>query len=175
MYNEYFGGGMSSIVFQEMREARALAYTARATYEKPSRLDRSCYMQAFIGTQTDKLKDAAAAFKDILTNMPQSEKAFDIAKENIIANLRTQRITKSGVLWSYLSAQRLNVDYDLRKDIFEQVPAFTLADVVKFQEENVKNLTYTYCILSDEKAVDMKTVNALGKVKKVTQEEMFGY
>lgn len=175
MYNEYFGGGMSSIVFQEMREARALAYTARATYDRPSRLDRSCYMQAFIGTQTDKLKDAAAAFKDILTDMPQSEKAFDIAKEGIIANLRTQRITKSGVLWAYLSAQRLNVDYDLRKDVFAQVPNFTLADVVKFQEENVKNLTYTYCILSDEKTVDMKAVNALGKVKKVAQAEMFGY
>ena len=38
VFNEYFGGGMNAIVFQEMREARALAYTASARYHMPSRL-----------------------------------------------------------------------------------------------------------------------------------------
>lgn len=28
LYDEYFGGGMNSIVFQEMRETRGLAYSA---------------------------------------------------------------------------------------------------------------------------------------------------
>ncbi|MDR3329098.1 MAG: insulinase family protein [Prevotellaceae bacterium] len=175
MFNEYFGGGMNSIVFQEMREARALAYTATASYNTPSRLDRSCYMTAFVGTQTDKLKEAGATFQDILGNMPQSENGFAVAKENLLANIRTQRITKSDVLWSYLTAQRLGLDYDLRRDIFAQVPRFTLADVVKFQEENVKNLTYTFCVLGDEKAVDFNALSSFGQVTKLSQSDIFGY
>ena len=32
LFNSYFGGGMNAVVFQEMREARSLAYTAFATF-----------------------------------------------------------------------------------------------------------------------------------------------
>ena len=38
MYNEYFGGGMNAIVFQEMRESRGLAYSAGAFLITPSKL-----------------------------------------------------------------------------------------------------------------------------------------
>ena len=34
LYNEYFGGGMNSVVFQEMREARGLAADVKAAQEK---------------------------------------------------------------------------------------------------------------------------------------------
>ncbi|MDR0811051.1 MAG: insulinase family protein [Paludibacter sp.] len=175
MFNEYFGGGMNSIVFQEIREARALAYSANATYGTASRPDRSNYMYAVIGTQTDKLKDAVAAFRQILDTIPQSEKAFDIAKEAIISNLRTQRITKSNILWQYLWNERWGIDHDLRKDVFEQVPDFTLADVVKFQQENVRNSAYTFCVLGNEKTIDFSALKALGEVKTLTQKEIFGY
>ena len=37
LYNEYFGGGMAGLVFQELREARALAYSAWAHFFTPSR------------------------------------------------------------------------------------------------------------------------------------------
>ena len=35
LFNEYFGGGMNGVVFQEMREARGLAYNAMAYYLMP--------------------------------------------------------------------------------------------------------------------------------------------
>lgn len=43
LYNEYFGGGMNSIVFQEMRESRGLAYSAWARYVEAKLFDRSLY------------------------------------------------------------------------------------------------------------------------------------
>ena len=89
MYNEYFGGGMNSIVFQEMREARGLAYSANARYVVPSKAGESYSFTSFIATQNDKMMDAVTAFDEIINQMPQSEAAFNIAKENIIANLRT--------------------------------------------------------------------------------------
>ncbi|MDR0725658.1 MAG: insulinase family protein [Prevotellaceae bacterium] len=175
LYNSYFGGGMNSIVFQEMREARGLAYSAGASYSKPGKPERSYYMATMIATQTDKLADANAAFIDILNNMPESEKAFGLAKEGILSDIRTGRILRDDILWNYLGAIEFGYDYDSRKDVYEKVKDMTLANVKAFQEKYVKNRAYTYCILGDTKEMDMKFLNSLGKVRELTQEEIFGY
>jgi len=175
MYNSYFGGNMSSIVFQEMREARGLAYSAWAGYNEPARLDQTYTYQSFIATQNDKMNDAVKAFQEIINNMPESQNAFDIAKESILTNLRTQRITKSSVIWSFINAQDLGLSYDRNKLIFEKVQDLTLADVKKFQEENVKDRTFTYCILGSEKDLDFKAMATYGKVQKLTLTDIFGY
>jgi predicted Zn-dependent peptidase len=175
LYNSYFGGGMNSIVFQEMREARGLAYSAGASYSSPGKPDRSYYISTMIATQTDKLADANAAFTDILNNMPESEKAFELAKESIISNIRTGRILRDNILWNYLNAKEFGYDYDSRKDVYEKVKDMTLANVKAFQEKYVKNKPYTYCILGDTKELDMEYLNSLGKIQKLTQEEIFGY
>ncbi|MDR2027280.1 MAG: insulinase family protein [Prevotellaceae bacterium] len=175
LYNSYFGGGMNGIVFQEMREARGLAYSAGASYSSPGKPDRSYYLTTTIATQTDKLADANAAFIEILNNMPESEKAFGLAKESILSNIRTGRILREAVLWNYINAQEFGYDYDSRKDVFEKVTDMTLDNVKAFQEKYVKNRSYTYCILGDIADMDMNFLNSLGKVRKLTQEEIFGY
>ncbi|MDR0437643.1 MAG: insulinase family protein [Bacteroidales bacterium] len=175
MYNTYFGSGMSAIVFQEMREARGLAYSAWAGYSEPSRLDQTYTFSSFIATQNDKMNDAVEAFHDIINNMPQSENAFEIAKESIISNLRTQRITRNRVLWTYLNAQDMGLNFDRNKLTFEKVQGMTLADVVAFQEEHIKNRKYTYCILGDEKTLNFKTMATYGQIRKLTLAEIFGY
>ena len=175
MYNEYFGGGMNAIVFQEMREARGLAYTAQASYSSVSKPELNYTMFAYIGTQSDKLTDAVNAFKEILNNLPESEKSFNIAKESIIASIRTDRIIRDAVLWNYLDAQKFGYTYDKRKDIFEQTQQFTLQDAKAFQEKYVKGLPYVYCILGDKKALDFEAMKNIAPVQTVTLEEIFGY
>jgi predicted Zn-dependent peptidase len=141
----------------------------------PSRLDITHDFQSFIATQNDKMDDAAKAFEDIINNMPQSQNAFEIAKEGLLTNLRTQRINRTAVLWNYVSAQDLGLNYDRNKLIFENVQNMTLADVVKFQQENVKNRNYVYCILGNEKTLDFKTMATYGKIQKLTLTDIFGY
>lgn len=175
LYNEYFGGGMNSIVFQEMREARGLAYSAAAFYSQPADLDHTALFLDFIQTQNDKLPDALGAFDEIINNMPVSQNAFDIAKESIISNIRTQRTVKASVLWSYINAQKLGLDYDIEKDVFEKVQTMTLDDVVKFQQENIKDRNYTVGILGRDSDFDMEALSEFGTIKKVTTEEIFGY
>lgn len=175
LYNEYFGGGMNSIVFQEMREARSLAYTAGASLNQPARLDRPYIYTTFIATQNDKMGDALAAFDEIINNMPESEAAFNLAKEALLARLRTERITGSEVFESYLQAQDLGLDIDKRKVLFDEVQKLTLADVKAFQEKWVKGRHYTYCVLGNEKDIDMSKLKELGPVTRVTTEEIFGY
>lgn len=175
LYNEYFGGNMNSIVFQEMRESRALAYSAAAFLVSPSKLKYPYYFRTFIATQNDKMLDAMAAFDEIINQMPESQRAFDLAKESLITRLRTERITKSDILWAYLNAQDLGLSVDSRKALFEQVQTLTLDDLKAFQEKWVKGRKYVYVVLGDEKDLDMKGLSQYGPIQKLTQQEIFGY
>ena len=175
LYNEYFGGGMNAIVFQEMREARGLAYSAGARYNQPGDLDHTTIFMDYIQTQNDKLVDALTAFDDIINNMPESQNAFDIAKESLISNLRTQRTVKQGVLRSYINNQKLGLDEDPNKAVYEKLQNLTLEDVVKFQQENVKDRKYTICILGRSSDFDMDGLLNFGTIKKVSTEDIFGY
>ncbi len=177
LYNEYFGGGMNSIVFQEMREARGLAYSASAYYQEPGVLKDPCSVNTFIATQNDKMMDAITAFDEIINNMPVSQRALDIAKDNILANIRTNRILRSDVLWAYVNARELGMDTDFRKNIFEKVQNYTLDDVEKFQKETIKNRTYSIGILGDEKDLDMNSLESgkYGTVTRLSKKDIFGY
>ena len=175
LYNQYFSGSMNSIVFQEMREARGLAYSSGAGYVLPSRADQPYYMTARIKTQSDKMMDAIKAFHEILNDMPQAQAAFDLAKEEMTASLRTTRITGEDVLWNYMDAVEFGYDYDRRKDLYEIIPTLTLQDIVDFQQTHIKNLTYTYCILGDIKNMDIKSLEKTGEVIILDQKDIFGY
>jgi len=175
MYNEYFSGSMNAIVFQEMREARGLAYSAGAYLITPSKLKYPYIFRTFIATQNDKMDDALKAFDSIINDMPLSEKAFNLAKDALITRLRTERIIKSDVLWTYIQATDLGMKHDNRKELFEQAQTMTLADLKAFQEKWIKGRNYIYCILGDEKELDMKKLSTYGPIQRLSQEEIFGY
>lgn len=175
MYNSYFGGGMNAIVFQEMREARGLAYSAWAGLTPPSKLKYPYMFQSQIATQNDKMIEAIDTFNDIINNMPQSETAFNLAKESIITRIRTDRVIKSNVLWSYIYDQDLGQNVDARIKRYQEVPKMTMQDVMNFQKEWIKGRTYSYLILGDEKELDIEALEKHGKFIRLTQEEIFGY
>ena len=81
MYNQYFGGSMNAIVFQEMREKRSLAYTAQSRYVPANELNKDNYNFSYIATQNDKVIDAFTAFDELFNDMPQSQPAFDLVRE----------------------------------------------------------------------------------------------
>ena len=175
LYNEYFGGGMNTIVFQEMRETRSLAYSASAWLSSPSKLKNPYMYYSYIATQNDKAVDAMNTFNEIINTMPESTKAFNLAKESIIRQLRTQRIIKENILWSYIGAQDLGLNVDYRKQLFNDIQTLTLPDIKKFQEKWVKGRKYTYCILGNEKNLDMEKISKFGKIERVSTEQIFGY
>lgn len=175
MYNEYFGGSMNSIVFQEMRESRGLAYSAWAGMITPSYLKYPYEFRTQIATQNDKMMDAITTFNDIINNMPESEAAFKLAKDATIARLRTERIVKSDILWSYINEQDLGQSVDSRIKLYNDVQTMSLKDVIDFQKKWIKDRTYTYCILGDEKELDMESLEKVAPVQRLTQEDIFGY
>ena len=175
LYNEYFGGGMSSIVFQEMREARGLAYSARAYMSTPTYADGTYSFTAYIATQNDKMKQAIEAFDEIINTMPESEAAFNVAKESYINQVRTLRYTKASVLYAFINARDMGLDYDRARDVFEKVQTMTLDDVKAVQQQWVKDRNYYYLILGDSKNLDLNYLRTLGPITFLSQEQIFGY
>ena len=175
LFNEYYGGGMNTVVFQELREARGLAYSAYADYSTPSYKGEPEYAYTYIISQNDKMMDCIRTFNSILDTIPQSEKALGLAKQALMKRLATQRTTKSAIIDAYLSAKRMGLDYSLSKKIYEAVPSLTMDDVVKFEQETMAKKPYRYLILGDEKQLDMEALGKIGPVKRLTTEEIFGY
>jgi predicted Zn-dependent peptidase len=175
LFGEYFGGGLSSIVFQEIREARGLAYSAFASFSTPPRKEESCYIYGFVGTQSDKLKEATDALLGLMNDMPKAQKQFDLARESIMKKIQTERIIKTNIFWNWQRNQDLGIDHDIRKDVYEYVSSVDMETFDDFFENYIKGETYSILILGNKQEVDMDLLAKLGSVQEVTLEELFNY
>lgn len=175
LFNEYFGGGMSSIVFQEMRESKALAYSVYSSYSSARKKTDHNYVFSYIGTQADKLPEAMKGMMELVYNMPKSESSFKASKESIIQSIRTERITKANILFNYEMAQKLGHDHDIRKDIYQQVPSITFEQLKSFEDTHIKNKQYTILVIGKKESLDIPTLEKYGKVTFLTLEDIFGY
>ena len=175
LFNEYFGGSMNSVVFQELRETRGLAYSAAASYIAPVRKEYPEYAQTYIITQNDKMMDCVKAFNQIIDTIPLSQVAFDLAKQALTKRIATERTTKMNIIRKYLSAKWLGINYDLNKKIYETLPAMRLQDIVDFEKQTMARKPYRYIILGDEQALDMHALQQIAPVERVSTDELFGY
>ncbi len=175
LFNEYFGGSMNAIVFQELRETRGLAYNAGALYARPGRKDGTEYFFTHIISQNDKMMDCINVFDDIIDNLPQNEAAFNLAKQGLTKSLQSMRTTKANVLWAYINAKDKGLDYDPNKKLYEALPAVTLQDITDFEKQNIVGKPYRLIILGDEKNLDMQALEKIAPVKRLSQEEIFGF
>ena len=175
LYNETFGLGMSSIVFRELREARALAYSAYVLYSSSSRAGDYDSYTGYVGTQADKQKEAIDAMLTLIEKYPITQEGFDVAKKSVISTIRNQRILREGILFSYEQAKRWNLTTDPRHDLFERTQAFTQDNIRAFHKENIQNKALSISVLGDEKNVDFESLKKYGKLKKLSLEDIFGY
>ncbi|WP_236943238.1 M16 family metallopeptidase [Hymenobacter sp. PAMC 26628] len=175
LYNEYFGGGMGSIVFQDLRESKALAYSASSRYASADKLGRSNYIVSYIGTQSDKLPEAMTGMEGLLTDMPMAEANLQIAKQSIRNSIATDRITHEGILLSYERARRLGLDYDVRRDVYEQTAKMSFDDLKKFQAAKVKGQNQVVLVIGSKDRLNFKELAKYGTVQQLTLKELFGY
>ncbi len=175
LFNDYFGGGMNAIVFQEMREVRGLAYSAGASYVTPWRTGDTEHFQTIIITQNDKMMDCLREFRNLLDSIPQREVGFNLAKQALIKKIAANRTTRFAVLSSYLDARELGLDEPKDKLIYEQLHDITLEDLGDFAHENIAGKTHRYVILGNEFELDMEALGEAGTIYRLSTEEIFGY
>ena len=175
LFNDYMGGNMSSVVFQELRESKALAYSAYASYLRAPEKGKYNQVASFIGCQADKLPEAMNAMMDILNNMPLKEKSLELSKESILNGIRSERTTKSGVFYSYLGNEKLGIRRDTKKDLFEKTPALGLQDLKKFHEDYIKGKKYTVVLIGKRENINFDALKKFGKVQELKPEDVFPY
>ena len=175
LFNEYFGGSMNAIVFQEMREKRSLAYSASSYYTNTGKKDGYFYNSANVITQTDKLFDALDAYEELFNDMPEAEANFKLAQDALLAGTRTARTTKFGIISTYLQCEKMGWKEPLRKQNFAAYQKMTMNDLTSFQKQYIKGQKKRYLVLGKESEIDFDRLAKFGKVKKLTLDEIFGY
>lgn len=175
-YNQYFGYGLSSIVFQDIRESKALAYSAYAFASSPNQKKRAHYLQAYVGTQPDKLREAVQAFQTILEDMPVSIPQIETARQSVRKQIAASRLRKSDLYWTW----RANRDkgfpnHDLRLDVYNLMDKASPQDLMDFQLKHVKGRHYTWLVMGDRSQIDFKYLKTIGPLKELTLEQIFGY
>jgi zinc protease len=175
IFGEYFGGGLSSIVFQEIRESRALAYSAYAGFTSPEKPEYHHYVKGYIGTQANKLGDATNALLELMSALPRADQQFEQSKLSAQKQIETNRTTGENILWSYETAKDRGIDYDMNSKIYPEVKEMTFDDLQNFFDSNVKDKTYTYLVIGKKEEMDMKALDALGPVEELSLEQIFGY
>jgi predicted Zn-dependent peptidase len=175
MFNEYFGGGMSSIVFQTIRESKALAYSTYSRFQLPSKNTDPMYVIAYVGTQADKINDAIPAMNELLTNMPIAEVTYNAAKDALKSQLETERINKEDIIFRMESAKKLGLNHDVRKDVYEALDQMSITDLQRFFDQHYKNKTYNYAIIGSADKVKKEDLQKYGNLVEVSLEDIFGY
>lgn len=175
LYNQYFDGGMQSVVFQELRESKALAYATYSSFQIPRKIDRSNYIVSYIGTQADKMPEAMTGMFELLNNMPESDNIFNNSKTAMLKQIQSERYTNSGILYMYEAMKKLGIETDIREEVYEKVPLMSLNNVKEFQNKYIKDKKYKILVLGDIKQMDMKSLEKYGKVNILSLEDVFGY
>lgn len=175
MFNNYFGGGMGSIVFQTIRESKALAYSTYAYVQMPQKKDDVFAFVGYVGSQADKFNDAVAGMNELLTEMPAADQNFINAQKSLLKDLETERLTKMSIIVSYLAAQKKGIHDDIRKVNYTAYKNLKLNDIVQYHQQQFVKQPYTYCIVASEKRINTTDMEKYGIVKKLSLEEIFGY
>jgi predicted Zn-dependent peptidase len=175
IFNNYFGAGMSALVFQTIRESKALAYSTFAFYAIPDKKEDPFYTLAYVGCQADKFNESIVAMNELLNDLPNVVENIKVAKAGIKKDIETGRITQDGIIRDYLLAQRKGLDYDIRKKTYAAVDGIGYDELKKFHSSYVANKPYTYCVVASDKKVSEADMSKYGEVKKLSLEEIFGY
>lgn len=171
MYNNYMG----DLVFQTIRESKALAYSTFSFYGKPEKKEDLFYTMSYVGSQADKFNDAVVAMNELLNDMPKVEQNVLVAQDGIKKDIETARITQDAIIFNYLAAQRKGLNEDIRKKIYAEVDKIGYNELKKFHTDYIANKPYTYVIVASEKKITVDDMKKFGEVKKLSLEELFGY
>jgi predicted Zn-dependent peptidase len=175
MFNNYFGGGMGALVFQTIRESKALAYSTSAFYTKPGKKEDPFYIQAYVGCQADKFNESIIAMNELLNDLPNVAENIKFARQGIKKDIETDRITQDGIIFNYIAAQQKGLTDDIRKKIYTEVDKIGYNELKQFHTEFIAGKPYTYCVVASDKKLSEDAMKKYGELKRLNLEDLFGY
>ena len=177
LWDEYFGGGMSSVLFQNVREFRSLAYATGGSTFTTSLAQHSDASQGYVtvtGTQADKTLEALSTVDSLLRQLPMKENNLEAARQSVLNDIQNNYPTFR-TLGKYV-ANQLRDGYvsDPNTGIVRGIPSVTSQDIMQFHQKHVtSNKNRIWIVIGDRKLTDMKALARYGKVVELRKEDVY--
>lgn len=172
-YSKYFGEGLGNIFFQEIREYRSMAYSARASVYTPSVQGKPAFLVGNVSTQGDKTNDAVETILSLLNDMPLKPYKAEGVKNNLVYGSVTSRpsdryLTQYVEIW-----EQLGYTEDPLKVNEANYKEADIDMIKQFYDDNVKVKPMAIVIVGDKKKVDTKALAKLGTYKSLSTSKLF--
>ncbi len=173
LLSSYFGGGMSSILFQEIREFRSMAYSTGSTSATSVRKDYPCALLSIIGTQADKSMQALAVLDSLQTDLPLRQRNFDITKKTILSDVNNEFPSFRDVGETIADLMREGKTEDPNGILVKNVPQQAIGDVKTFYEQRIKTVPRTTIIVGNKKKLNFEELSRYGRIVEMERTDFF--
>lgn len=175
LFNGYFGGDMSSLMFQEIREFRSFAYqvSAQLGYPPLNRPDCPVSFVMRLATQTDKMIDAMEVLEGLVRDMPERPERVEAVKGSIRNLVNNEYPTSRAISMKIAGFRHEGCEEDPNREYLETLRDMKMEDIMRFYRENIKDSQITYAIVGNAKLVDMERLARFGEIVKVTRKDIY--
>ena len=164
---DYFGGGMSSVLFQEIREFRSLAYSTNAAYMKPYYCEGGhfpSYLRAFVGSQGDKTIDAMSVMDSLIHNLPLSEDRFRTTRQRMWSNIITNYPSFRSLSMEIATNRRAGFSSDPTVVDYQVLEQIKIDDLDAFWKRHVSNHNIIWTVVGDSDKIGIENLQKFGTV-----------
>ena len=173
-FNQYFSGGFTGIVLDEIREKRSMAYTASGQAVRGPLPGKESYFMGYIGTQSDKAVDAINVFMSLLDSMPEYPERIESVKAALRQNAQISKPSFRSKTEAYDAWREMGYDMDPAKYNQEAINNLTFEQIKQFYETYIKGQPVSIIVMGDPKLIDQKALQAkYGKIVKVSKTRLF--
>nr|WP_311478574.1 insulinase family protein [uncultured Porphyromonas sp.] len=168
VYSTYLGSGMSSLLFQEIREYRSLAYSVSsfASFAPHSIHDGQTDLLVYLSTQTDKLLEVIELLNKLIHRSPDDPNRLEIAINTLRSDVRSTYPAmrmKSRTIASHI---RQGYNKDIALIIEDNLKSITLQEVLDFHIDKVIKSPITLSMIGN---IDDKMVAQLSESFQITR------
>lgn len=172
-FNDYFGGGFSGLILQEIREYRSLAYSAGGSFRFPKAKGSPVNFVGYTGTQADKTLTAMETFNGLIRQMPEKTERIEMIKNHLELGSQTGRPSFRGLASSIERWKNLGFDSDPALLKLPMYKSLEWETINQFYKNKMQNKPTVYMIVGDKKQIDMKELAKYGKIIELKEDEIF--
>lgn len=175
LFSVYFGGDMSSLMFQEIREFRSLAYRVSGRYIlPPHNLEgKAGEFITMLSTQSDKTLDAMEVMNSLMLEMPEKPERLSVIKQSIINQVNNDYPSFRELSEKVAGFKRSGFDSDPSEALLSGIAEMDMKDIVRFYRRNVRLKPIVYIIVGNSRRIDMDKLTKFGKIIKSRKKDIY--
>ncbi len=175
LFNEFFGAGLNSLFFQEIREARGLAYTAYSSISIPEFPENRHILSSYLGTQGDKLAEAVDEMDRLFKIIPARDRLFEEARTALLKSQASDRVDDADLFWNWWESRELGLSPDFREKVFHDLETYRYESMEDYFRESVIPVKSNLLILGNKDELNLKILEKRGEICELSPEELFNY